>query len=1101
MNYPWRPAAVRNIYADSAASTSSLPSDHPSNNLPIAVGTVASRISFLQKLSGNQKNKSPPKTPSRFPQSRPIRREKSNKSPPVSESPPQIQPQLNRRRENSRSSFGRRPTNIFGTPASRNSQPNEQPQTGTSHSFLGLQTPRSNHDKGHARAGFHDTLRPDAYVGGVRPVGLRLMTQADSPACSRALATETLKPSIKKLDQKITNHEVHVGQGIQRSEDKPSNPQISKQRIRVSNPHRQKRKRLQEEIPNSETSINTTSTLRRQSVRELFDKYGMERPPGLASSEMVLGEANKSHRHRVCHLCMWIHDKNENMCWKCGHRLCKACGRLSPSFRGGKETSFDHDKVLTGNQPKASNSDSYATVPRPANIQIMKNSITKHMSISLQTNKKDVTHKQTLNPTEPFPPFSSKKSPSPKNSNARELNSASYGPLNSCPGIYIPEPFQKSKSRPEDASKAHHLPPNRKSSDQYTTNDHKSSIKSPEIHDSRCESCQPIDYRSFVCRHPTSTSLARSEDVLAMDGDYTGNNSNSENIYRSRSHPDSLKTSRRSTSFYKLLNGSIHRATHLSHDSDCRDIPRTSTRSYKLATGSMQRKAQPSHDRNQEDDTKSKQILGNSYHLSKPTYQPVQPNFESDHTGNPQPSHNFDPFPNENTSEAVQSEYGSDYVECHGYPRTGHWDCDRSPVSSGVLGDCQHCLDDCECSACQSTVHSVRCCTNEVHKSMIHHHHSPTKNSLYASYGSSAGQLSLERKPYILSHSQTYDRSTIHKYDNISEWLGSPDEPSPQMPEATKITLAKAVHASKQNPFIAVTKVSDSLATPIPWVPSLKPITPKSVTPLMKKALNKASKDPSSKGKANFNRASSSDGTKDGSVDAVRSSNRHYKQASSEYPTSNPWREKETINFPRSYALEQVSRRTTDCDISDVCGQSNWAEQRRKSPSNLRKGLKKQTELEQIQKKIHQWEDKKSERRRGRDTITATASEMTTPISRGYFDAQMRWCSSGSLQERRGNGGIGFMGSIEEEELEMESVEDDERHGNVWRKVVDLGDKERDHDSRDERERGMEGINGVKGVTIVIHMESGKDLVLRTNSGGKLNWKGLERLLKVRSGV
>ncbi|RAL68731.1 hypothetical protein DID88_007429 [Monilinia fructigena] len=1026
MNYPWRPAAVRNIYADSAASTSSLPSDHPSNNLPIAVGTVASRISFLQKLAGNQKNKPPPKTPSRFPQSRPIRREKSNKAPQRSGSP-QIRPQLNRRRENSRSRFGRRPTNIFGTPASRNSQPNEQPQTGTNHSFLGLQTPKSNHDKEDARAGFNGTLWPDAYVGGVQPGGLHGMVQADAPhACSCAPATETLKPSIRNPDPKITGHGVYVGRGIQRSEDKftsmqaPSNPQISRQQIRVSSPHCQKRKRLQGEILNSETSTHTTSTLRKRSVRELFDKYGIERPPGLTSSEMVREEVNKPQRHRVCHLCMWIHDKNENICWKCGHRLCKACDRFSPSFEGGKETSFEYDKVPSGNQLESSKSGPYATTPRPANIQIMKNSTTRPMSIPLQTHKKEVRRKQTLNPTEPFPPFYSKKSSSPKNLNGRGINPAFYGPLNSCPGIYIPENFQKSKSRPGDSSKTQHLPPITEHSRQYITNDHKSSAQPPESNETRCESCKHIDYRSFVCRHPTSPSLARSEDVLAMNGDYTGDNSNSENIYSSRSHPDSLKTPQHSTRFYRLLNGSIHRATHLNHDSDGQDIPGTSARSYKLATGSMQRKTQPGYERNLEDDTKSKQTLANSYHLlNKPTYQPVQPNFESDHTGNSQPSDNFYPFLNENTNEVAQSEYGSDYVECRGYPRTGHWDCDRSPVSSGVLGDCQHCLDDCECSACQSTVHSVRCCTNEVHKSMIHHHHSPTKNSLNASYGSSTGQLSSELKPYILSHSQKYDRSTIHKHDSISEWLGSPDEPSPQRLEIKKITPTKAVQTFKDNTLKAITKVNDSSANPPSWVPSLKPITLKSVTPLMKKALNKASKDASLKARANLNRASSSDGAKDHSI----------------FPKSLIPQNAMTIGKShRKFPLEQAPRNTTDCDIS---------------------GLKRRTELEQIQQKIHQWEDKKIESRRGRGTTTATASEMSMPVSRGYLDAQMRWCSSGSMQGRRGNGGIESMGSIEEEEVEMESVQNDEGHECVWRRVMDLSDKGRGKDSRDERKRGM----------------------------------------------
>jgi hypothetical protein len=41
-----------------------------------------------------------------------------------------------------------------------------------------------------------------------------------------------------------------------------------------------------------------------------------------------------------------------------------------------------------------------------------------------------------------------------------------------------------------------------------------------------------------------------------------------------------------------------------------------------------------------------------------------------------------------------------EYVECHGYPRTGHAR-HGSPISTGVVGECQHCLDDCQCAACQ----------------------------------------------------------------------------------------------------------------------------------------------------------------------------------------------------------------------------------------------------------------------------------------------------------------------------------------------------------------------------------------------------------------
>lgn len=65
--------------------------------------------------------------------------------------------------------------------------------------------------------------------------------------------------------------------------------------------------------------------------------------------------------------------------------------------------------------------------------------------------------------------------------------------------------------------------------------------------------------------------------------------------------------------------------------------------------------------------------------------------------------------------------YSSKPIRCKGYPRTGHI-AHKSPNSSGVVGECQHCLDDCQCEACQSTHHSVRCCIHEDHKAVPHHH-------------------------------------------------------------------------------------------------------------------------------------------------------------------------------------------------------------------------------------------------------------------------------------------------------------------------------------------------------------------------------------------
>ncbi|TGO45858.1 hypothetical protein BCON_0360g00020 [Botryotinia convoluta] len=1132
MNYPWRPAAARNTHADSAASKSSLPSDQPSRNLPITVGTVASRILLLQKLAGNQKNKSPPKTPSRFPQIRATsktRRERSSKSPHRSRSPPQIRPPLDRRRENSRSSFGRRPTNIFGNPASRNSQPNEQLQSGTNHSFLGLRTPRSNHDEGHARAGNVGVLRVDGDVGPSLG-GLRGLGREDAMEKGWAPIVETLEKSRKDQGRRTAGPKT-FGDSYS-STQAPSTAQLSYEQNRKLNSRRQKEKIRQDEMSNSEVSIRTTSTLRRQSVRDLFDKHGIERPSGLASSEMGREETNKSQRQRVCHICMWIHDKNENTCWKCGHRLCKACDRLLPFSNGGKDASFDYNRGVSIDRKEASKPVHYITTPRPSKGQILKQSLSRPLPIPIQMIKKEV------DPTEPFPPFYSKNALPQSSKPGPGLDSKNYGPLQSCPGIYKSERPQKLSTKFEEASQENSMLPTPNSSCQYVANKHRSESGSLDTYDCRCESCQQANHRSFVCRHSTSQSLARSEDIIAMDGRYAADSINDENIYRSHSYPDSSKTSQPPMRFYRLLNGSIHRAIQLSHESDHGKIPRTSMRPDPFSKNTIRRTTQPTHRVNRRSRTGNTQVSESSYRMfNGSTYQPVHPSFTSDNVEDSKLLDNYYPFLNDLKHGKRSSRYGSDYVECRGYPRTGHGYCDRSPVSSGILGDCQHCLDDCECSACQSTVHSVRCCTNEVHKPMIHLHRSPAKVSLNDAFNSNTGHLSStqEKKPYILSRSQTYDRSTVHKYDSVSEWLGSPDEPSPPRRFDTPTnTPSKTLHVPKSNPSIAIKQAGISLSmarSPSPWASSS--IIPKGIAPLIKETFNTASENACSKIIVNPNRPSSSDGTKDQSVAPSKSNTRFPTNSSPSYFSSNPWRDKEAVDFPKNYLywkqmskspLQKVARRSTDCETSDICGQSDWADRRRESEESMSwRKRKERLEREEVRNKVQRWEGRRSESRRGMMRRVATArdsgggggggvsgsagaSEMVTPVSAGgYFDAQMRWLSSGS-ERGRGNGLKGVMGSIVEEEGDGADG-DGEKHDCVWkRRFMGFDEGRRVYGLRnintDEGlgEEGVERVSGVKGVTIVIHMENREDLILRTNCQGGLSWEGLERLLRVERG-
>ncbi|THV45651.1 hypothetical protein BGAL_0464g00020 [Botrytis galanthina] len=1130
MTYTWRPAAALNTQADSAAPKSSLPSsERPSRHLPITVGTVASRILLLQKLAGNTpKNKSPPKPPPRFQHIRASsqnRRERST-SPPRSRSPPRIRP----RREHSRSSFGRRPTSIFGNPASRNSQPSVQVQLGTSHSFLGLRTTGLDREGGCAREGTGDGDGDGGYLlRGLRGWE-REREKEDARGEGWTRIGDALEIERMGLPRRSAGREVDLDRGVQTfggnygSTQVPSTAQLSHEQSRKLIDRRQKEKIRQDEMSNSEVSIRTTSTLRRQSVRDLFDKHGIERPTGLASSEVERDETDKPERHRVCHICMWIHDKNENTCRKCGHRLCKACDRLLTFSNGGKDACFDYNGVVPVDRKEASKPVHYVTTPRPLKGQILKNSLSRPLPIPIQMRKKEV------DPMEPFPPFYSKNARPQSSKRGPGSGSTNDGPLQSCPGIYTSERPQRLSTKFEEASQDNFMLP--------TSN----------------SSCQ-----SFICRHSTSQSLARSEDIIAMDGRYAADSINDENIYRSHSYPDSSRTSQPSMRLYRLRNGYIHRAIQLSHESDHGEIPRTSMRPDPFSTNTMRRTTQPTHRVNPRSHTENAQGSESACHMfNESTYQPVQPSFTMDNMENSKLLDNYYPFLNDSKHGKRSSRYGSDYVECRGYPRTGHGHCDRSPVSSGILGDCQHCLDDCECSACQSTVHSVRCCTNEVHKPMLHLHRSPAKASLHDAFLSQNARLgsTRHRKPYILSRSQTYDRATLCKYDSVSEWLGSPDESSPSRRFDTPTrTPSRTLHVAMNGLSIPVQQAGDSLSmarTPSSWPPSS--IILKDFAPLMKNTFNKTSENAGSGIIVTPNRPSSSDGTKDPPIAPAKLNTRFPTNSSPGYFSSNPWRDREVVDFPKNYLdwkerikspLQNVARRSMDCETSDVCGQADWGDRRRESESGelsewrvrrVRLEREREREREQVRNKVQRWEDRRSESRRGvmRRRVgvvrnsgvggSAGASEMVTPVSAGgYFDAQMRWLSSGS-ERGRGNGLKGVMGSIVEEEGDGDFKEereeegedgDGEKHDCIWkrrvlgvdrverveRRSVDCGLRNRntDKDLGVEGVDGVQGVNGVKGVTIVVHMKSGEDLVLKTDCQGRLSWEGLERLVRGES--
>ncbi len=75
-------------------------------------------------------------------------------------------------------------------------------------------------------------------------------------------------------------------------------------------------------------SIETTSILRHQNVKDLYYYYGIQRPAGLVSSENITFSPERTSqpvmKYRFCHLCSWANPLDTLKC-KCGHSFCEGC--------------------------------------------------------------------------------------------------------------------------------------------------------------------------------------------------------------------------------------------------------------------------------------------------------------------------------------------------------------------------------------------------------------------------------------------------------------------------------------------------------------------------------------------------------------------------------------------------------------------------------------------------------------------------------------------------------------------------------------------------------------------------------------------------------
>lgn len=255
------------------------------------------------------------------------------------------------RRENSRAGFGRRNGPRFGKPATRSSKPDEEINVDPKHSFLGLNSHRRNHMEEHAlvdgrakwerTAGLHGQLQPSG-------LGARVQYEATSPwgvlpkGESRrnsqsghnkqemgTLGDSGIKSQLSNIApvSPLPNSLYHGTRrmGIKQDESLKTSPQKSRRHIATD-----QRKAL---TSCDWLSVETTSTLRRQSVKDLYYHYGIQRPAGLVSSENTVFHPEEAPRpfskYRICHVCSWATAPDIIKC-RCGHSLCRECENSSP---------------------------------------------------------------------------------------------------------------------------------------------------------------------------------------------------------------------------------------------------------------------------------------------------------------------------------------------------------------------------------------------------------------------------------------------------------------------------------------------------------------------------------------------------------------------------------------------------------------------------------------------------------------------------------------------------------------------------------------------------------------------------------------------------
>lgn len=467
-------------------------------------------------------------------------------------------------------------------------------------------------------------------------------------------------------------------------------------------------------------SFNTTSTDRRKSVRELFNQYGLDTPTGLLSSEHPPDESlemmnNPHQHHKFCHNCSWVNTYAVKQCLKCGHALCSECAMVSsldvgddskmktPKKHGSTRSAVSRVKEsekseTTFHGKKLGDKPAVPHLPRWSTRRLSK----KH-------NVKDRKHTTKLSSVDVLPdhtePLIRVQTELPQTGNLSEP-----GTVHSTFDKELPATEHVAESRSNVAP----YDRNTETRHEKSSGHDNTTMSRPEK-----ESNMPIPVAQHD-DHPNAPSATVQH--TPSHGSRHGPN---QEMY---SHQHS---SRRDVVKNQYTTYTTHEMTTSHEDYPCSDPGCRATHN--------------GHSPYRHSIACKRNVLGQRSYF--PLHETYSSDHSSEHGENNVPRHAYPTHiqwthDHQSPNETFSSNFvdtpvpGYEYIECHGYPRTGH-DLSRhgSMAEGALVGQCQHCLTDCQCEACQNSLHNVRCCVHESHANQAlvhwhpvsHHNNSPTE--------------------------------------------------------------------------------------------------------------------------------------------------------------------------------------------------------------------------------------------------------------------------------------------------------------------------------------------------------------------------------------